>query len=148
MKRIIFLDIDMVLNDTAFLRAAYDGAIMLARDVGDAKLIDPVRVERLNRIIAETGAEVVISSSWRIQHPHPGVANLLAERGFVGTVIGETPGNESRSAAIRSAIDRHKPGRWVVIDDIPMGKTFGGHFVHVKDGLEDRHVERAIERLR
>lgn len=50
--KIIFLDIDGVLNGHARHPNGYCG-------------IDPACVYRLNRIVAETGAKVVVSSAWR-----------------------------------------------------------------------------------
>lgn len=58
MRKIIFLDIDGVLNTQATLRSSHNGIIG----------IDPYRVLLLDRIIQATGAEVVLSSSWRHGH--------------------------------------------------------------------------------
>jgi hypothetical protein len=55
--RVIFLDVDGVLNCAKYLRQSANGGI-----VG----IDPYRVALLHRIIEATGAKVVVSSSWRL----------------------------------------------------------------------------------
>lgn len=150
MKRILFLDIDGVANCERFRRAAFTEAIALVKGLADERLIDPERVARLNAIVEATGAEVVISSDWRLEHPHPLMAEMLARRGFTGTVIGETERklSSTRAIEIRWWVQKHKPDRYVALDDIPLGNHLGRHFVHVKDGLEDRHVELAIEVLR
>jgi hypothetical protein len=72
--RLIFTDFDGVLNQHA------SGAYELA----------PAQVSRLERLAAETGAVVVVSSWWR----WIGVAALrrdLAIAGFTGRLIGRTP---------------------------------------------------------
>lgn len=58
-RRIIFLDVDGVLNcrDT---RERFQGVIG----------IEPARVKLLARIVAATGAEIVLSSSWRSTESH------------------------------------------------------------------------------
>lgn len=56
--KIIFLDIDGVLNTSETLKHSHNGIIG----------IDPYRVLLLDRIVEATGAEVVLSSSWRKGH--------------------------------------------------------------------------------
>lgn len=67
MSKIIFLDIDGVLNghDKHRHPNGYCG-------------IDPQCVYRLNRIVAETGANLVISSAWRYLM----INGVMSERGF------------------------------------------------------------------
>lgn len=81
--KIIFLDIDGVLNTWSFIAklpssASYQDAI--ARDA----------VSRLNRVIETTGAKVVISSSWRRMHTPADMQELLDGQGFKGEVIDRT----------------------------------------------------------
>lgn len=57
MKKIIFLDIDGVLNCEESMRRGVRGQ--------GVEMIDPYRTIVLDRIIQATGAEVVLSSSWR-----------------------------------------------------------------------------------
>lgn len=62
MKKYLFLDIDGVLNhDGWFCSNAYKES----RDNWKKSMFDPQCVERVNRILKETGAELVVSSSWR-----------------------------------------------------------------------------------
>lgn len=56
-SKIVFLDVDGVLNCAKYLRET-------AR--GDLVGIDPFRVALLHRILEATGAVVVVSSSWRL----------------------------------------------------------------------------------
>lgn len=58
----LFLDIDGVLNhDVWFTSLAYRNNQSNWR----ISMFDPACVERVNRILKETGAELVVSSSWR-----------------------------------------------------------------------------------
>lgn len=81
--KVIFLDIDGVLNTWSFIAnlpasASYQDAI------------DPEAVARLNRIVEVSGAKVVISSSWRRKHTSKDMQELLDAQGFRGEVIGRT----------------------------------------------------------
>lgn len=60
MRKIIFLDIDGVLNDRETLTKKYPGSGIMG--------IDPYKVLLLSRIVEATGAEIVLSSSWRHGH--------------------------------------------------------------------------------
>jgi hypothetical protein len=76
--KVIFLDIDGVLNVIPQGRDAYGG------------IFHPEFVDNLERIINETGAKIVISSSWR----HSGLQRMLDMwefRNLPGEVIGVTP---------------------------------------------------------
>ncbi len=59
MMKIIFLDIDGVLNHMYWLKK-------MKGVEGDKKFFDPDCVRRLNTITDKTGAKIVLSSSWRI----------------------------------------------------------------------------------
>lgn len=97
--RIIFLDIDGVLNSSNWLQerkledperlAGWDDLSRAARR--EVESIDPNAVALLNRIIYDTGALVVISSSWRNSVPLTVIDEVLCFRGFKGHIIGATP---------------------------------------------------------
>ena len=53
--------------------------------------IAPECMARLNRLVAETEARVVISSSWRMSARWQDLGPALARYGLIGEVIGETP---------------------------------------------------------
>lgn len=60
--KIIFLDVDGVLNTSKTFKRVYD----LFKNTGKKELeIDLFRLEYLKQIIDETGAKTVLSSSWR-----------------------------------------------------------------------------------
>lgn len=86
--KVIFLDFDGVLNHQAFY--------VERQEKKEPKLeypyseIDPKCVSNLNMLIADTGAKVVISSTWR----NSGLEyckDVLEYHGFKGEIIGVTP---------------------------------------------------------
>jgi len=81
--KVIFLDIDGVLNTWSFIAKLPSSA-----SYQDA--IDREAVSRLNRLVEATGAKVVISSSWRRIHTPADMQKLLDHQGFRGEVIDRT----------------------------------------------------------
>jgi hypothetical protein len=79
--KILFLDIDGVLNHTEWLRTAKWGP----------DHIDPSRVALIQQVCDKTGAEVVISSTWRLLYPRTELCQSLRERGLQATIRGVTP---------------------------------------------------------
>jgi hypothetical protein len=53
--------------------------------------IDQGSVEILNDLITQTGAKVVISSTWRILYTQEEIQGFLNHFGFIGEVVGMTP---------------------------------------------------------
>lgn len=86
MRKVIFLDIDGVLNTK-------DWHCRMTKDTPKDEFgyaFDPVAVANLARIIEETGADIVISSSWKFY----GVAKLRQmwkKRNLPGKIIDITP---------------------------------------------------------
>jgi len=84
--RVVFLDIDGVLNHAATRSDVLPN--------GTEPLPIPIAPEcmtRLNRLVAETGAKIVISSSWRTFARWQDLGPALVRHGLVADVIGETP---------------------------------------------------------
>ena len=80
--KIIFLDVDGVLNfSECWTRPENKGKC--------GKIWDNECVAQLNRIVKETGAKIVVSSSWRILKEHYNA--VLNEMGIEGEILGKTP---------------------------------------------------------
>jgi hypothetical protein len=91
---LIFLDIDGVLNHQQFWheQRQADRRKELPEDAPDgAHDIDPVKMGLLNTLVDDTGAKVVISSSWRIGRSLDDLKELFDWFGFTGDIIGKTP---------------------------------------------------------
>ena len=80
--RIIFLDIDGVLNNQLWF--------VKTKGKRNPDDLDPESIKYLNNLIKETGAIVVVSSVWRLNRTIDELQEVLDKNGFVGTVIGRT----------------------------------------------------------
>jgi hypothetical protein len=78
--RVLFLDIDGVLNSERYIVEEYErtppGAVRFSR------LIDPAAVALIDNVVARTGCDVVLSSAWRY-----GKDGLDAERLVVEKIL-------------------------------------------------------------
>ena len=92
--RILFLDFDGVLNSGPYIRTWAQNFCLTDPEEAnqsqadrfemDAARIDVQAIQRVNRIVEATGAQVVVCSSWRHFHPVSRLRRLLRSRGFVG----------------------------------------------------------------
>jgi len=154
--KLVFLDIDGVLNSHDFLyRAAVrnEQAQRRVERLGNEHLqLDPEAVDRVNQILSATGAKVVVSSSWRHAHPIEDLREILAKAGFIGDVIDYTPrygkdrGHEI-DEWLQSTGEGHDP--FVILDDNSDMSHMKKYLVLTtfKHGLLDIHIEEAIDRL-
>lgn len=111
--KVIFLDIDGVLN-----------LIPQGHDKFGA-LFHPHLVSNLKRIIDETGAKIVISSTWRMGNGLPGMTEMWKLRDLPGEVVGITPNfmvkygtTLCRGKEIDAYLESHpEVENYVIIDD-------------------------------
>lgn len=80
---VLFLDIDGVLNKEWWIRGKPTDNYGV--------LFDPKCVANLEKIIARTSADIVISSSWKMFMGLSGLQAMWKERGLPGKVIDVTP---------------------------------------------------------
>jgi len=142
MMKVLFLDIDGVLNSHA-----YDVKQALAG--GDLMAPDPKAVLRLLWILQETGAKVVLSSSWRLDQ---GAVEYLKAHGI--PIHDVTPRGDAfgcRAAEIEAWLLEHLPDcnaeDIVILDDEPdAGVGFEPRFVQTdaKVGLTAEDATRVI----
>lgn len=117
-RRIIFLDFDGVLASDN-----YDD-VLLARGVRlrdcFGRKFDPGCVASLRQVIDSTGADIVITSSWR-QYLNPITMRLMWKiRRMPGKVKGFTPKiSENRGMEIREWLSKHQEVvNHVILDDM------------------------------
>lgn len=117
----IFLDIDGVMNHERWLHQAH------LKNLSSPEFwFDPVCVDRLNKILSETGAKLVISSSWRsdpklkeqfqqvgIDSDFDRTISMWQSRQLGYTIRGE----EIDHYLKEHGIDVHSKHQYVILDD-------------------------------
>lgn len=141
--KIIFLDFDGVITT---YKSGYN--------------IDPEKVKLLLKIVEETGAKIVISSSWR-SHNIETTREKLGNLTFMKHVIDVTPRftvrdydgdywSVPRGMEINHWLDKHDVDNYVILDDeSDMLLEQKKHFVKtdIYKGLSEKGVEKAIKIL-
>lgn len=153
--KVIFLDIDGVLNSRIYDRK---------RNWNEQTDIDETRLPLLKKIVDETGAKIVLSSTWR-EHWNEDpllcrddgvyINNTFAKFGL--EIYGKTPDlglTAERPEEIQAWLDsaRELVESFVIIDDYRYGwENLSDNFVktnpHFGLGLEKEHAEKAVEIL-
>lgn len=131
---VLFLDIDGVLNDDAWVTAACAGQGAITRWSLDLarRCLDPARCERLQRVCDKTGASLVIVSGWRRWATVEEIADALRGAGLTAPVLGAVGGvkmsGDLRASATREWLrDRPEVTRWCVVDDLVDAWREGRH---------------------
>ena len=151
MNKIIFLDVDGVLNTRSTIRRTSDGF----------PFVDARKVLRLREVVERTGAQIVLSSSWRYGATKGATVweqlaycELREEfmRARCPLWIDITPclPQTKRWKEINAWLSLHDVDRFVIIDDIwEELLPFNDHLVvtTMKDGLTKERAELAIKIL-
>lgn len=168
--KIIFLDIDGVLNCENAYKAGF-----CRREDDYGQSFYPPSSALLNKLILETGAKIVISSTWRGSGLSV-MQNMWRDRGMCGEVIGITGYNKTRIRGIeideylsdvgfchinwdpdlqREYMSKSGIDNYIIIDDdSDMLYNQRNHFVHVlpsprnKDGFNKKYYREALSKLR
>ena len=153
-KKMLFLDFDGVMVTDRY-QAQLMATNSSLRDEYGAKF-DPVCVENLRQIIDSTDADIVVTSTWKMERGLEGIQKMWEARHLPGKVIGVTPdidpihrGNEIAAwlAAQTVAV------RYVIIDDCPIQDFFRKEQlpflfkVDEQTGLDEETAKRIIELL-
>lgn len=106
MRKVLFLDIDGVLNILSEGRDKY------------GQIFNKHFEDNLHKIVETTGADIVISSTWRLSGLDF-IRNMWKERGIAGNVIDVTPTTKERirGVEIDMWLKRHDVDTYVIIDD-------------------------------
>jgi hypothetical protein len=138
LRSVIFLDIDGVL------------APIVERDrYGD---VEPSCVQVLNDIVARSGADVVVSSSWRFSKTTDEMQRILDAHGFSGRVVDRTPTDARgllRWEEITAWLEEHPVDRCVILDDHGNMGPLSRWLVQTEPavGLRPADADRALSRL-
>ena len=149
-RRVLVLDLDGVLNSRVFMwrnRATWNNSV-------PESMLDPAACARLERILVETGAVIVVSSSWRVDTSCEEIETALRARGAPSAkVIGATPRSWSgskRGDEIQRWLDENGPVEtFAIVDDNSDMAHLGGRFTQTSwdTGLLDKHARRIIAML-
>ncbi len=170
MKKYIFIDFDGVLNTERH----HGNLVAAGKKTSDefGPLFDPEAVANLGKIVEETGANIVICSSWKME----GVDRMMALwkcRKMPGVLAGCTPdyiagmdilnldldnpdafaqlagkGNEVKQWLSENAPKNAEDYRYVILDDVPdFLPEQNEHFIQVdpRVGITEEDVVNAIE---
>ena len=105
MKKIIFLDIDGVINTKEWHSK-------MTKDTPKDEYgyaFDPIAVANLAHIIDKTGAEIVISSSWKF-YGVPKLREMWKKRNLPGTILDITPNTISDEMLLNANLDEFQLG--------------------------------------
>lgn len=139
MRRVIFLD--------------FDGVLAPIRRWDRYGNLEPACVRVLNEIVAESGADVVVSSTWRYGRTAVELQAMLEAAGFSGRVVDTTPTDTpsgSRGDEIGAWLAEHAVSGYVIIDDHSDMGQLQAHLVQTQPahGLQPADAVRAIATLR
>jgi hypothetical protein len=123
----LFLDIDGVLNCGEFAKTVKaERAVNWKLCEGDWETydpsadIDPILIERLNKIVEATDCNIVISSSWRTLYGKR-IPAIFTSKGFkyAHKIIGQTPklGMPRGDEIQFYMLDKHNLGSIAILDD-------------------------------
>ena len=160
MKKVIFLDIDGVLNTSRWHNQVESSK--LQDEYG--YLFDPVAVANLAKIIEETGADIVISSSWKFMGLSK-IRKMWKDRNLPGKVVGITPNSVSDEFLLNADLEKMdlmpirgqevkewlmyygKNIQYVILDDmIDVLHEQKEHFVWINPeiGISEKDVMQAV----
>ena len=167
--KVIFLDFDGVLNSSSYSSILFKAG-KPTKDKNGKELFDPATIARLNHVVDEVGAKIVISSSWRYLGL-TALKEMWRERGLHGLIIGMTSmhavdeyimehgldwlekgvhASSPRAVEIEAWLHEHDNiDNFVILDDMPMSSALQQHLVQINPiiGLSDAQAAKAIEIL-
>ena len=150
MKKILFLDIDGVLNTDRQQWYCQMNSIAPVDKFGYA--FDSKALENLATILEETGAEIVISSSWKFLGLQT-LQKMWKDRNMPGTILDITPDGDNKGLKIDEWLLKHEgqiSGYAIIDDENDMQPEQQGHFVQTNPqfGITLKDAERVITILK
>lgn len=144
--RVIFLDIDGVLNNSMWCE---DNPFTLGVDGWQSQL-SPNLMMLMNKIVKQTDATVVLSSTWRFGWTCDDLQVLMDNAHGTFHLHDRTPIEvKGRADAIYEWLDRYGEGvtSWIAIDDCESLTELGERWVRTFDGLTPEIAQTAVETL-
>lgn len=156
MDKVIFLDIDGVLNNHAWLARRKYAIGRLHKAI---ETLDPANVAVLNAIVERSGARVIVHSAWRYNLDVRELRLVLDGAGFAGTIAGAIPryGDDEDGGIIIADDIGMMLHRWlryrpritgcVILEDSTIMGPMAEYQVRTSSaagGLRPEHVEQAL----
>ena len=151
MRKILFLDFDGVLVTDRCQMLLWEANGTLRDEHG--ALFDPESVKCLKEIIDATDADIVVTSTWKMDMGLEGILRMWSDRGLPGKVIGVTPDIDPihRGEEIAAWLDSYgEDCRLAIIDDTPFTVFFREeqlpHLFKVDEriGIDEDTVKRVV----
>ena len=151
--KLIYLNIDGVMN------VIEDDLSFFPTHTAKIRALCPssTHIKYLNEIIAETDAQVVITSTWRRSISALYLNMLFSLCGFTGIILDITPvlhgQRDIEIASHRECYNRLHPKdrieNYVVIDDVKINITYIDNFIKInpEKGLQSQDAKKAIQLL-
>ena len=134
---IVFFDVDGVLHSA---------------DAEPDSYLGMVHLERLRRIVVETRARLVLSSTWRLTSGCVQELHVALQRAGLPPPVGATADlwPQGRAHEISEWVASHGFEQWVAIDDLPLPDLLEEHVVTTDGavGLSDCDADETIRKLR
>ena len=146
MNKVIFLDVDGVLNNGKWAKEMYDQGVRVYQD----DILYEPSIIQLKRIVDETGALIVVSSAWRQIHTaYAHLKEWLEKYGM--EISGRTPYVGGERGDDITAWFKRNPGEWkyVILDDEEDMSEHRDHLVQTDfdEGLTEADADRCIKML-
>lgn len=138
---VLFLDVDGVLHPShcRFLRQQFK----------------PCCMQLLRRVIQATGAEIVLSTAWRLDAEARSILSQKLQEHGLPAFVSRTRNIDTfhRSREILAWVQKFRPSSWVAVDDWPLAQEtdeMNGHFVQSRPryGLQPDAAERILKLFR
>ena len=143
-QKVVFLDFDGVLvTEASSYRRSVTGTVA-----------DPDAVNALNYLVAETGALLVVTSTWRLEYSLGELSELLRSWRVQADILGATPSGFTRGDEIQQWLDQFGGpagvDSFVILDDLTdMGKLSSRLInIEFETGLTMDHARQAVEFLK
>lgn len=160
--KVFFLDIDgVVCLSTEWGGRAKKKMKYFSKNPGVSNLPASIKMDNfndkavkvLNSILEETGAEIVVSSDWKLYCGLDELKEMFSDYGVIKQPIDITPNitlkydknyytseelSENRVSEIKAWLKEHpEVTQWVAVDDLPLGEEFGPISGNSNGGLKN-----------
>ena len=150
--KVIFLDIDGVLNSDTYMEKQLDNS-----SEGIESESDPATLILLKKAVDTTGAKIILSSSWRIMRKYNELEKFLMKFGI--SLSGKTPYVDGkRELEIKQYLSENKNIEQYLILDDEIFESFDeelvNHLILIKsdqnyhgfsEGLTEKHIKQIVE---